>query len=121
MDHAPAGVARTAPARGRSRPLDRRRAWALIFLTPWAIGFTVLFLYPLASTLWFSLTNYNGLSTAEFVGLRNYVYMFTSDPVVRTAAANTLWLVVVLTVLRVAFGLGVAWPACWPGSPAGPG
>jgi multiple sugar transport system permease protein len=100
--------ARPAPSRGRARVRSRNRFWAIAFLTPWAIGLVVFFIYPLLATLYFSFTNYNGLDTAEFVGFRNFVYLFTGDPIVQTAAYNTLWLVVVLTVLRVASGLGVA-------------
>jgi hypothetical protein len=62
----------------------------ILFLTPWAIGVTVFFIYPLLATVYFSFTNYNGLDTADFVGFRNFVYLFTGDPVVKTAAANTL-------------------------------
>ncbi|PRY46324.1 carbohydrate ABC transporter permease [Umezawaea tangerina] len=98
----PALVKRRGGVRGRNR------RWVILFLAPWAVGMAVFFVYPLLATVYFSFTNYNGLDTADFVGLRNFVYLFTGDPVVRTAAYNTLWLVVVLTVLRVAFGLGVA-------------
>ncbi|WP_407649505.1 carbohydrate ABC transporter permease [Goodfellowiella coeruleoviolacea] len=92
----------------RLRSKSRNRLWVLAFLAPWLVGFAVFFAYPLLATVYFSFTNYNGLSTADWVGLRNYAYLFTGDPLVRTAAYNTLWLVVVLTVLRVAFTLGVA-------------
>lgn len=105
---AEAATARPAPSRGRARVRSRNRIWVIAFLTPWAIGLTVFFVYPLLATLYFSLTNYNGLDQADFVGFRNFVYLFTGDPIVKTAAYNTLWLVAVLTVLRVAFGLGVA-------------
>ncbi|AHH93843.1 sugar ABC transporter permease [Kutzneria viridogrisea] len=99
-----------APASASRRPGHRSRHkwWAALFMAPWAVGVLVFFAYPLAATVWFSLTNYDGLNTADFVGLRNYAFMFTSDPVVGTAAYNTLWLVVVLTAARVLFSIGVA-------------
>ena len=78
------------------------------FLAPWAAGMVLFFVYPLLATVYFSFTNYDGLNTADFVGLRNYVFMFTSDPLVKAAAYNTLWLVVVLTVGRLVFAMGVA-------------
>lgn len=97
-----------------TRPLTRTQVrWrgrlrVLAFLAPWIIGFSCFFGYPLLATVYFSFTSYDLLNEVSWVGLRNYVYLFTGDPVVRTAAANTLWLVLVLTVLRVGFALGVA-------------
>ena len=85
-----------------------RRLRVLAFMSPWIIGFTLFFAYPLLATGYFSFTSYDLLGAPNWVGLRNYAYLFTGDPVVRIAAWNTVWLVVVLTALRVAFALGVA-------------
>ena len=85
-----------------------RRLRVLAFMSPWIIGFTLFFAYPLLATGYFSFTSYDLLGAPNWVGLRNYAYLFTGDPVVRVAAWNTVWLVVVLTALRVAFALGVA-------------
>ena len=56
-------------------PLARREArWALIFLSPWIIGFLAFLLIPMIATLLFTFTNIN-LNQAEplrFVGLDNY-------------------------------------------------
>ncbi|QUH01154.1 sugar ABC transporter permease [Saccharopolyspora erythraea] len=85
-----------------------RRLRVLAFMAPWIVGFTAFFAYPLLATGYFSFTSYDLLGEPAWVGLRNYAYLFAGDPVVRIAAANTVWLVVVLTVLRVVFALGVA-------------
>src|SRR4029077_2181731 len=56
-------------------PLARREArWALIFLSPWIIGFFAFLLVPMIATFLFTFTNIN-LNQAEplrFVGLDNY-------------------------------------------------
>jgi ABC-type sugar transport system permease subunit len=56
-------------------PLARREArWALIFLSPWIIGFFVFLLIPMVATFLFTFSNIN-LNQAEplrFVGLDNY-------------------------------------------------
>lgn len=101
----PAPHAKRTPKR---RSPTRNRGWLILLLAPWAIGLTVFFLYPLVATLWYSFTNFDGLSETTFVGLRNYIYLFGQDPVVAKAAYNTVWLVIALTVFRVAFALGVA-------------
>lgn len=93
-------------------PLRRRRNHG--GLTPWlfalpALGLYGVFLvYPAASSLWLSLTDWDGLSPDKsFVGLDNYVAI-AKDPVVATAARNNLiWTVVTLTI-PVLLGLVLA-------------
>lgn len=50
-----------------------------VFLLPWLIGFIGLTLIPIGMSLYYSFTNYNLLSAPQFVGLTNYIKMFTSD------------------------------------------
>ncbi|KOX31729.1 sugar ABC transporter permease [Saccharothrix sp. NRRL B-16348] len=100
-------VARTAQAKGRSRARARHRLTVLAFMAPAILGFAVFFGYPLVATIGFSFTRYDLINPPEWVGWENYAYMF-SDPLFRTAVHNTLWFVVVLTVARVVFALGVA-------------
>jgi multiple sugar transport system permease protein len=104
-----------APPRAGSRaahPLlraRRRRAAlrTLAFLSPWIVGFSVFFVYPLVSTVYFSFMHYNGINTPTWTGGKNWTYVFTQYPLFWPALRNTLWLVVVMVTLRVAFGLGV--------------
>ncbi|MGA6167556.1 sugar ABC transporter permease [Saccharothrix sp. AJ9571] len=96
------------PARRRPAGRGRRRWTALAFLAPALIGFLVFFGYPLIATVYYSFTRYDLVNAPEWIGFGNYVRMFTTEPLVGTAAWNTLWLVVVLTVTRVLFALGVA-------------
>ncbi|WP_406088771.1 carbohydrate ABC transporter permease [Kitasatospora purpeofusca] len=106
------GAGATAPA---APPVQqqlrrkRRRAAArtLAFLSPWLIGFSVFFLYPLISTIYFSFTKYNGFGSPTFTGLKNWDYVFNDLPAFWQGLRNTLWLVVVMVSLRVAFGLGI--------------
>ncbi|WP_028920910.1 carbohydrate ABC transporter permease [Pseudonocardia acaciae] len=105
--------ARSAGSRSRSGPAGARRAGSqrrtvLLFIAPAAIGFLIFFGYPLIATVYFSFTRYDLVNPPRFIGFENYARMFTSEQLVGTAAYNTLWLVVVLTVCRVVFALGVA-------------
>ncbi|KOU40551.1 carbohydrate ABC transporter permease [Streptomyces sp. WM6378] len=79
----------------------------LAFLSPWLIGFSVFFAYPLISTVYFSFTHYDGFGAATFDGLQNWSYVFNDYPLFWPALRNTLWLVVVMVACRVVFGLGV--------------
>lgn len=89
------------------RKAVRERLRTLGFLSPWLVGFTVFFGYPLVATLYFSFMHYNQIEAPEFVGLRNWRYVFEQMPLFGPALWNTLWLVVVMVALRVVFGLGI--------------
>lgn len=93
------------PALRRKR--TRQRLRTLGFLSPWLVGFSVFFGYPLIATVYFSFVHYNQIKPPEFVGLRNWKYVLTQMPLFGPALWNTLWLVVVMVALRVVFGLGI--------------
>src|SRR4029450_658930 len=94
--------------RRRRRSAVRRQLVALAFMSPWIIGFSVFYVYPMASSLYFSFTKYDILSQPEWVGLANYRFMFTSDPLFWVAIRNTLWIMVILVPLQVLFGIATA-------------
>lgn len=79
-----------------------------LFLTPWLAGVVIFFAYPLAATVYFSFTDYTMLDQPHFVGLRNYVYLFTQDPHVWQAVRNTGWFLAVMVPAQVLFALGCA-------------
>ncbi|WP_127359410.1 carbohydrate ABC transporter permease [Actinacidiphila soli] len=79
----------------------------LAFLSPWLIGFTVFFAYPLVSTVYFSFMKYDGFAAPTWNGAKNWSYVFNDYPFFWPALRNTLWLVVVMVSLRVVFGLGI--------------
>jgi multiple sugar transport system permease protein len=109
-----AGAVTAAPAaasarrRAKRRAVWRRRGTVLLFLSPWLVGFSVFFGYPLVMSAYLSLTSYDLLSSPRWVGLGNYRYLFQEDPEIWTAVRNTLWLVAVLVPLQVLFAFGVA-------------
>jgi multiple sugar transport system permease protein len=109
-----AGAVSAAPAaalarrRAKRRATWRRRGVVLLFLSPWIVGFSVFFGYPLVMSAYLSFTTYDLLSSPQWVGLGNYRYLFKDDPEIWTAVKNTLWLVAVLVPLQVLFAFGVA-------------
>ena len=46
---------------------------------PFAVGFLCFTLVPICMSLYYSLTDYNILSQPKFIGLANYIEMFTAD------------------------------------------
>ena len=74
-----------------SRTVKRKILLGLIFISPWLIGFVLFTVYPLISSMYYSLTNYDLLRPPVFVGLENYRQIFTQDSQFRVVAANTLY------------------------------
>jgi multiple sugar transport system permease protein len=66
----------------------------LFFVSPWLIGLFVFYLYPIAASLYYSMTDYNVLQPPTWVGLDNYKAIF-NDPLFWTSLGNTLYLIVV--------------------------
>ena len=77
-------------------------------MSPWIVGFTVFFGYPLVSTVYLSITHFDLLKPARWIGLANYRYMFSEDKQIGPAIRNTLWLVVFAVPLKVMFAFGIA-------------
>lgn len=96
----------------RRRPLRRTlRTYGtvLLFLSPWLVGLSLFVVYPMVSSLYFSFTHYDLLSTPTWVGLGNYRYLFTSDDLFWRTVRNTLWVVAIMVPIQVVFALGTAW------------
>jgi multiple sugar transport system permease protein len=79
-----------APARGQGnrktqvKPASRRaRREAFEFyllLSPWVIGFVGLTAGPMIYSLYLSFTEYDLFSSPQWIGLKNFTYLFTSPP-----------------------------------------
>src|SRR3954463_3236338 len=94
--------------RARRKATWKRRRLILLFMSPWLVGFSVFFGYPLVMSAYLSFNHYDLLSPPHWVGLANYRYLFTVDPQVWTAVKNTLWLIAVMVPLQVLFAFGIA-------------
>lgn len=79
---------RAMPRPNRRRIRSRETGAALLFLSPWIVGFTVFTLGPMLWSLYLSFTRYTLVSPPVVTGLQNYRRMM-SDPQVATALGNT--------------------------------
>lgn len=77
-------------------------------ISPWLLGFVVMFFIPMCISLYYSFTDYNLLSAPSFVGFDNYVRMFTDDPDFWQSLKVTFTYVLILVPCRLAFALMVA-------------
>jgi multiple sugar transport system permease protein len=94
--------------RARRRAAWRRRRLVLLLMSPWIVGFTVFFGYPLVANLYLSFNHYDLLSPPRWIGFANYKYLFSQDPQVWTAIKNTLWVICIMVPLQVLFAFGIA-------------
>jgi ABC-type sugar transport system permease subunit len=108
VTHTATAGATGAPARRRRRRRKHGGATAWLFALPALVVYLAFLVYPSASSLFFSLTDWDGLSPGyNIVGLRNYRSMVHDPVVVRAAVNNLIWTVVTIAV-PVVFGLTLA-------------
>ena len=78
------------------------------FILPWLIGFLVFKVYPFLSSAYYSFTSYNLMGDPKWVGLDNYVRMFTRDRNFFPALVVTLKFVILAVPVRLFLALMVA-------------
>jgi multiple sugar transport system permease protein len=97
-----------APARARVGlgPNSRREERAAyLFLLPWIVGLLAFTLIPLVWAVWISLTDEQLFVPGRFIGLQNYVQIFTADEFFRKSLLVTLRWVILTTPLYLVAGL----------------
>lgn len=70
----------------------------LLFLSPWLIGFFAFTLYPMIVSLYYSFTIYHSKRAPDWVGLENYINLFTDDKFF-ISLNNTLYMVAIAVPL----------------------
>jgi len=87
----------------------KRREYLFIylFLLPSIAVFAMFYLVPILTVLVTSFTRWDGFNSPEFIGIANYVKMFTSDTFLISLRNLALWAVIAV-VLHVGFGVVVA-------------
>ncbi|SDD48244.1 oligogalacturonide transport system permease protein [Paenibacillus sp. UNCCL117] len=86
----------------------RPAVWGLLFISPWLIGFAWFQLYPLILSLYYSFTDYSIVREPRFVGLSNYVKIFTEDKDFFPSLRATFVYTLIAVPAKLAFALLVA-------------
>jgi len=60
--------------------------------------FAIFVLWPLAQSMWYSVTKWNGLSDPVFIGLDNFARALSDPNFIRSFENTAIWLVVAVTV-----------------------
>ncbi|MEU4697489.1 carbohydrate ABC transporter permease [Nonomuraea dietziae] len=80
---------------------------ALLFISPWIIGFLVFTAWPVINSAYLSLTDYDVINDPNFIGFDNYVTLF-QDPKVGLALRNTFVFTVMSVPVQLVVSLGLA-------------
>jgi multiple sugar transport system permease protein len=100
-----AGAPPVTAARRRAR--RRNVVSALLFISPWIVGFLVFTLWPIIYSAYLSLTDYDVINDPSFIGFGNYVQLF-QDPKVALALNNTLLYTVFQVPAHIIVSLALA-------------
>ena len=89
--------------------MKRKEALAFyLCISPWIIGFILFYLGPVIASFYFSLTNWDLLTAPKFIGLQNYVKIFTRDPLYLQSLKVTLIYTFTYVPLDLILGLLIA-------------
>ena len=94
--------------RAKRKAAWRRRGLVLLFMSPWIVGFSVFFGYPIVYSAYLSFTHYDLLSAPRWIGTANYRYLFHDDPLVWPAVRNSLWIIAIGVPCQVVAAFGIA-------------
>lgn len=81
---------------------------ALLFLSPWIIGFACFLLGPIIASLVLSFTKFDGINQPVFNGLTNYFFMLMHDPMFLNSLKVTLMFACVTLPLGTVFAISMA-------------
>lgn len=106
----PASSATGRPPVKRNRStIARREARAgLLWIQPWLVGFLLFAALPIGVAVYLSFTDWRGGGDPTWIGLDNYVRIFTNDPLFWQSLKVTAIFVVLYLPLSLIVGFGVA-------------
>jgi len=92
-----------------ARPRKRLRIGGLIFVLPALLVYSLFVAYPIIHTLLLSTYQWNGIAIHKvFVGLSNFVELFSSDAIFHTTLWNTSRWIIITLLFPVILGLILA-------------
>ena len=67
--------------------------------------YSFLYLYPAIQNLLYSVTRWDGVTTPEFIGARNFTYMLTQDILFRKIFVNNIKFSLFVVIFQTGFSL----------------
>ena len=101
-------------SKGFAKARRREIISGYLFVLPNFVGFFIFMMIPIVMGFIISLTNYDGFTKMDFVGLKNYIAMFKDDYFIVSVKNNFLYTLVTVpvtlvlsTLLAVALNTGI--------------
>jgi len=97
------------PAHWLSSRMRRQEALeGYVFLLPWILGFIAFSGGPILAAAYLSFTKYDIMRPPEFIGLQNYVYALTTDPLFIPAIVKTFYYAILVVPPAICLSLCIA-------------
>jgi len=84
-------------------------SFTVAFLAPGLVIYVAFVVLPVALSLYYSLTNWNGVGPQRWVGIHNYIKMFSQDPKYWTVVKNSFFLVGLALIVQNPMGIFLAY------------
>jgi oligogalacturonide transport system permease protein len=88
--------------------MKNERFLGLVYLSPFIIGLLIFTAVPFLASLYLSFTKYSLMSPSKWIGLENYIDLFTRDRTFAKSLRVTLLYVFLTVPLKLAFALFIA-------------
>lgn len=85
------------------------RKMCYLFLLPYALLFTVFYVLPVGTSIFYSFTYYNILEAPRFVGIQNYLSLILQDDIFLTGVKNTFMIAIITGPLGYIASFLFAW------------
>jgi multiple sugar transport system permease protein len=92
----------------RMKASHQEAVWGYVFILPWILGMIFFTAGPIIAALLLSFCKWDLITPIRWVGLENYVHMFTQDQRFWKSLYNTLYYTFFSVPLQLGAGLGIA-------------
>ena len=80
---------------------------SLLFLAPALVFYIAFELWPIIQTIWYSFYEWNGIDASSFIGVENYITVFT-DPDLYGSILHSFYLIIFFSIIPIVLGLIIA-------------
>lgn len=83
--------------------------WFYIMISPWIVGFLSFTLGPMIYSIYLSLSKWDLFQPPQYIGLKNYIKLFTMDDIFWKAIYNTFYYAIISVPLHLIIATGIAY------------